>query len=124
MSAVVPFAPTPSKRRPAGVSFTTAATTAVTATAKYTGAGIPSQSPPPTRARRAVVVVGIPAEYQNTTPKRSAFVPSVATIGLRRIRPTRMPLTQPAPIAARKAMPIAAQSRELSPAGYFVRITT
>ena len=94
MRAAMPFAPTPSKRRPMGVSFTTAATTAVTATAKYTGAGIPSQSPPPTLARRAVVVVGIPAVYQSTTPKSSAFVPSVATIGLRRIRPTRNPLTQ------------------------------
>ena len=45
--AAISFAPTPSKRRPIGVSLTTAATTAVTPTAKYTGAGIPSQSPPP-----------------------------------------------------------------------------
>ena len=54
--AAVSFAPTPSKRRPVGVSFTTAATTAVAATAKYTGIGIPSQSPPPILASRAVVV--------------------------------------------------------------------
>jgi len=71
-----------------------------------------------------VVVVGIPAVYQRTAPKSSAFVPSVATIGLRRIRPIRKPLRRPAPIAARNAMPMAGQSLELSPAGYFVRITT
>ena len=68
MRAAVSFAPTPSKRRPAGVSFTTAVTMAVVATAKYTGAGMPSQSPPPIRPSRAVVVVGMPAEYQSTAP--------------------------------------------------------
>ena len=96
----------------------------MTPTAKYTGAGIPSQRPPPTLARRAVVVVGIPAEYQSTAPKSRAFVPSVATIGFRRIRPTRNPFRRPAQTAARNAMPIAGQSRALSPAGYLVTITT
>ena len=52
MRAAVSFAPTPSKRRPAGVSLTTAVTTAVVTTAKYTGVGMPSQSPPPS-ARQA-----------------------------------------------------------------------
>ena len=85
---------------------------------------MPSQSPPPSLARRAVVVVGMPAVYQSTAPYSSAFVPSVATIGLRRIRPIRKPFSEPAAIAARNAMPIAGKSRELSPAGYFVRITT
>ena len=70
---------------------------------------MPSQSPPPTLASRAVVVVGMPAVYQSTTPKSNAFVPSVATIGLRRIRPISSPFSQPAPIAARNAIPIAAQ---------------
>ncbi len=51
-------------------------------------------------------------------------MPSVATIGLSRIRPIRNPFSKPAPIAARNAMPIAGKSRELSPAGYFVTITT
>ena len=110
MRAAVSFAPTPSKRRPAGVSLTTAVTTAVAATAKYTGAGMPSQSPPPTFARRAVVVVGMPAVYQSTAPKSSAFVPSVATIGLRRIRPISNPFSEPAAIAARNAMPIAGRA--------------
>ncbi len=66
----------------------------------------------------------MPAEYQSTAPNSSAFVPSVATIGLSRIRPIRNPFSKPAAMAARTAMPIAAQSRELSPAGYFVTITT
>jgi hypothetical protein len=71
-----------------------------------------------------VVVVGMPAVYQSTAPKSSALVPRVATMGLRRIRPIRNPFRRPAPIAARNAMPIAGHSLELSPAGYFVRITT
>ena len=104
--------------------FAVAVTAAVAATAKYTGAGMPSQSPPPTLARRAVVVVGIPAVYQSTAPNRRAFVPSVATIGLRRIRPTSHPLSNPAAMAARNAIPIAGQRRALSPAGYLVKITT
>src|SRR4029079_5095770 len=112
------------KRRPWGVSLTTAATMAVVATAKYTGAGIPSQVPPPTLARCAVVVVGMPAEYQSTPPNNRAFVPSVATIGLSRIRPIRNPVSTPAAMEGRTAIAIAAQSRELSPAGYFVTITT
>ena len=48
----------------------------------------------PIFARRAVVVVGMPAVYQSTAPKSSAFVPSVATIGLRRIRPIRKPFSR------------------------------
>jgi len=72
----------------------------------------------------AVVVVGIPAEYQSTAPKSRAFVPSVATMGFSLIRPIRNPFTRPAQIAARKAMPIAGHSRALSPAGYLVTMTT
>ena len=45
---------------------------------------MPSQSPPATVARRAVVVVGMPPEYPSTAPYSSAFVPRVATIGLSR----------------------------------------
>jgi hypothetical protein len=71
-----------------------------------------------------VVVVGIPAVYQSTAPKSNAFVPSVATMGFRRIRPTSQPFTSPAAIAARNAIPMAGQRRALSPAGYLVRITT
>ena len=71
--AALALAPTPSNRRPAGVSFTTAVTTAVVTTATYTGVGIPSQIPPPTLARRAVVVRGMPPVYQNTTPKSNAL---------------------------------------------------
>ena len=97
--------------------MTTAATTAVATTAKYTGIGMPSQSPPPSRARRAVVVRGIPPVYQNTAPYSSAFVPRVATIGLSRIRPITNPLSEPAAIAARNAMPIAGMSLEFSPFG-------
>ena len=85
---------------------------------------MPSQSPPPTFARRWVVVVGMPAVYQSTAPKSNAFVPSVAMIGLSRIRPTSHPFTEPAAMAARNAMAIAGKSRESSPAGYLVRITT
>ena len=106
------------------MSLTTAVTTTVAATAKYTGAGMPSHVPPPTLASRAVVVVGMPAVYQSTAPYSSAFVPSVATIGLRRMRPIRKPFSEPAAIAARKARPIAGQSRALSPAGYLVTMTT
>ena len=51
-------------------------------------------------------------------------MPSVATIGLRRIRPINSPFSKPAAMAARTAMPIATGSRELTPAGYFVTITT
>ena len=40
----------------AGVSLTTTVTRAVAITATYTGIGMPSQSPPPSLARRAVVV--------------------------------------------------------------------
>ena len=82
-------------------------TTIVATTAKYTGIGIPSQSPLPRLARRAVVVRGMPPVYQNTAPYSNAFVPSVATIGLRRIRPIRNPFSEPATIAARNAMAIA-----------------
>ena len=66
----------------------------------------------------------MPAVYQSTAPKSIAFVPSVATIGLSPIRPTRIPLSEPATTAARNAIPSAGHSRALSPAGYFVRITT
>ena len=93
-------------------------------TAKYTGAGIPSHSPPPTEARRAVVVVGMPPVYQSTAPYSRALVPSVATIGFSRMRPMRKPFSEPATIAASSAMPIAGNRRALSPAGYLVRITT
>ena len=85
---------------------------------------MPSQTPLPTFASRAVVVVGMPAEYQRTAPNSSAFVPSVATIGLRRILPTRKPLIRPAMIAAPIASPIAGKRRLFTPAGYFVTITT
>jgi hypothetical protein len=69
-----------------------------------------------------VIVVGVPAEYQSTASR--AFVPSVATIGLRRIRPIKNPFNRPAAMAARNAMPIAGQRRVLSPAGYLVTMTT
>ena len=105
--AAIAFAPTPSKRRPTGVSLTTAVTTSRRDDGEVHGIGMPSQSPPPSLARRAVVVRGMPPEYQNTAPYSSAFVPSVATIGLRRMRPIRNPLSRPAAIAARNAMPIA-----------------
>ena len=65
---------------------------------------MPSQSPPPTCASRAVVVVGMPAEYQSTAPYSRAFVPSVATIGLRRMRPIRKPFSEPTATAASSAM--------------------
>jgi len=64
---------------------------------------MPSQSPPPMFARRAVVVVGMPAVYQSTAPKSNAFVPSVATIGLRRIRPISTPFSEPATMAGEKS---------------------
>ena len=51
-------------------------------------------------------------------------MPSVATMGLRRMRPISSPFSEPAAMAARKAMTSAAQRRSLLPAGYFVRITT
>src|SRR6476646_8485745 len=85
---------------------------------------MPSHEPPPTFDRRAVVVVGMPAEAQRTTPNSNAFVPRVATIGLRRIRPMRNPLMRPAAIAAPTAIPIAGHSRPFTPAGYLVTITT
>ena len=68
MRAAVSFAPTPSKRRPTGVSLTTAVTSTVVTTAKYTGVGMPSQTPLPTLASRAVVVRGMPPVYQSTAP--------------------------------------------------------
>ena len=66
----------------------------------------------------------MPAVYQSTAPKSNAFVPSVATIGLRRIRPISTPFSEPAAMAARNAIPIAGKSRPFTPAGYFVRMTT
>ena len=50
----------------------------------HRGSARPSQSPLPRLARRAVVVRGMPPVYRNTAPYSNAFVPSVATIGLRR----------------------------------------
>src|SRR5262249_1842536 len=124
VNALVALAPTPSKRRPTGVSLTTTVTTAVVRTATYTGMGMPSHVPPPILDRRWVVVVGIPALYQSPGPNGSAFVPGVATIGLRRMRPMRKPLTSPAATAAAIAMPTAGRSRLFTPAGYLVTITT
>ena len=125
MRAAVSFAPTPSKRRPAGVSLTTAVTSGRRGDGEvHRSRNAEPESRLPTLARRAVVVVGMPAVYQSTAPKSKAFVPSVATIGLRRIRPIRNPFSRPAAMAARNAMPIAGQRRALSPAGYFVTITT
>src|SRR3954468_6767646 len=85
---------------------------------------MPNQTPPPTDASRAVVVVGMPDVYQSTAPYSRALVPSVATIGLRRMRPISVPLTRPATTAAPNATAIAAHNRLLSPAGYLVTITT
>ena len=67
---------------------------------------------------------GDPAEMPSTPAYSRAFMPSVATIGLRPSRPTRSPLPTPAAIATTRPRPRAASSLLSSPLGWWVEMTT